>query len=237
MTGSTIFYAGFDTDIYPGQAQLDWLKANTNLCWCGYYLAPAPSHGNTGWMGNRGALLGKGWGLMPIFLGQQTAGPGSHNAIGPQGSTDGAQAAQLMRNEGFPPGSCVFIDWEDGSSPGADAQAYLCAWAQAVVEAGYQAGIYCSHGLAGSMAALMNTLNPAPAVRIWAWKVSTTSEHPYEGALTSLPAGDPAGCGYAPAVAWQCQQNCVLTLPGAPSGTMQVDLSTSGLADPSAPPG
>ncbi len=24
-----------------------WLRANTNLVWCGYYLGPAPSHAST----------------------------------------------------------------------------------------------------------------------------------------------------------------------------------------------
>lgn len=56
------FYAGFDTDIFPGQLQLDWLKSNTNLSWCGYYLAPAPNHPDDSWMGNRQALIEQGWG-------------------------------------------------------------------------------------------------------------------------------------------------------------------------------
>ncbi|RKP44187.1 glycoside hydrolase domain-containing protein [Trinickia fusca] len=230
-----IYYAGFDTDTFPGQAQLDWMKANTNLSWCGYYLAPAPSHDDTGWMGNRQALIDQGWGLLPIYLGQQTAGPGSHNAIAPQGSTDGSQAAQLMQAEGFASGTYVFIDWEDGGVPSADAQAYLCAWVTAVMESGYQPGIYCSHDLADTMASLMATLNPAPELRIWAWNVPTITAHAYTCSLNEFPADDPSGCGYPDAVAWQCQQNAVLALPGAPNETMQADLSSASLADPSAP--
>jgi hypothetical protein len=228
-------YAGFDTDIYPGLAQLAWLKANTNLSWCGYYLAPAPSHDDTSWVGQRTALAAQGWGLAPIFVGQQTTGPGSHNAVGPQGSTDGALAAELAANEGFPPQSCLFLDWEDGSSPGPQAQAYISAWANAVAESGYEPGIYCSHELAPGMAALIGQLNPPPALHIWAWKVATVGVHPYEGSIESFPDSDPAGCGYAPAVAWQCQQNCALSLPEAPIASMQVDLSCSSAADPGAP--
>jgi hypothetical protein len=228
-------YAGFDTDINPGLAQLAWLKANTNLRWCGYYLAPAPSHEDPSWMGQRQALLAQGWGLAPIFVGQQTTGPGSHNAAGPQGSTDGSTAAELARNEGFPPQSYIFLDWEDGSSPSQDAQAYIKAWANAVAEIGYTPGIYCSHVLASEMAALVGQLNPAPALRIWAWKVATVATHPYVGSIESFPDSDPAGCGYAAAAAWQCQQNCELSLPGAPVTSMQVDLSCSNVADPSAP--
>jgi hypothetical protein len=237
MNGDTAmpYYAGFDTGICPGPDQLAWLKAHTNLSWCGYYLAPAPSHDDTSWMGRREALRAQGWGLVPIFLGQQTAGPGSHNAIGPQGSTDGAQAAELARNEGFPPQSCLFLDWEDGSSPSPQAQAYIAAWANAVAESGYQPGLYCSHGLAPEMAALLGRLNPAPALRIWAWRVATVDTHRYEGSITGFRTVDPAGCGYAPAVAWQCEQNCELSLPGAPIGSLQVDLSCSIAPDPGAP--
>ena len=32
--------AGFDCFSFPGMAQMAWLKANTNLKWVGYYLAP-----------------------------------------------------------------------------------------------------------------------------------------------------------------------------------------------------
>lgn len=228
------YYAGFDTDTFPGQAQLAWLKTNTNLTWCGYYLAPAPSRDDTSWMGNRHTLIDQGWGLLPIYLGQQTAGPGSHNAIAPQGSTDGAEAAQLMQSEGFPSGSYVFIDWEDGSDPSTDAQAYLRAWATAVMKRGYQPGIYCSHNLAYTMASLMATLNPAPELRIWAWNVPTTNDHAYSCPLNDFPDANPSGCGYQNAIAWQCQQNCELTL-SAPNPNMTADLSSASLADPSAP--
>ena len=33
--------ARFDCFSFPGMAQMAWLKANTNLKWVGYYLAPA----------------------------------------------------------------------------------------------------------------------------------------------------------------------------------------------------
>ena len=36
------FYAGFDILQYPNMAMMNWLNQNTNLVWCGYYLAPAP---------------------------------------------------------------------------------------------------------------------------------------------------------------------------------------------------
>ena len=46
-------HAGFDRSEYPKDGVMDWLKANTNLVWCGYYLGPTPSHSGTSWMGKR----------------------------------------------------------------------------------------------------------------------------------------------------------------------------------------
>lgn len=228
-------YAGIDTNIYPGPAQLAWLKANTNLRWCGYYLAPAPSHDNTSWMGQRQALSAQGWGLAPIFVGQQTVGPGSRSAMGPQGTTDGLLAAGLASDEGFPPLSYIYLDWEDGSSPSQNAQDYIDTWATAVTGRGYRPGIYCSHNLAPGMAAMLRQIDPALSLRFWVWKVATAAEHPYECPTECFPEFDPATSGYAAAVAWQCQQNCILTLPGAPMADMQVDLSCANMADPGAP--
>jgi hypothetical protein len=93
---------------------MGWLRANTNLTWCGYYLGPAPSHTSTSWMGQRAALLAGGWGIAPLYVGQQIKGPGRHKVSAAQGSADGLDAAHLMQSEGFAAGTCVYLDLEDG---------------------------------------------------------------------------------------------------------------------------
>jgi hypothetical protein len=75
-----------------------WLKANTNLVWCGYYLAPAPSHHDTSWMGTRAALAAAGWGVAPVYLGQQITGPGSYNPSLQQGGTDSGPCHRSRSN-------------------------------------------------------------------------------------------------------------------------------------------
>jgi hypothetical protein len=107
--------AGFDRSGYPGDPVMSWLKAKTNLQWCGYYLAPAPSHPDTTWMTRRAALSAAGWGIAPLYVGQQVTGPGSHNPSTATGTADGAQAAALMSAEGFDAGSCVYLDLENGA--------------------------------------------------------------------------------------------------------------------------
>ncbi|RQP21902.1 glycoside hydrolase domain-containing protein [Piscinibacter terrae] len=226
------YYAGVDTDIFPGDERLDWLKANTNLSWCAYYLAPAPSHADTSWMGRRPALCGQGWNLVPVYVGQQTTGPGSHEVDASHGQADGAQAASLAQAEQFPPRSAIFLDWEDGSSPQPGSLAYIGAWVQAVIEGGFQPGLYCSHARAAEMAAYAATLDPAPQLRIWVWRVSTSTPHVYAGDIRQLAPADPAESGYPSAVLWQFEQDCELSLPGSPCDGMEVDLSWSAAADP-----
>lgn len=223
------FQAGFDTSHYPGDSQMAWLKANTNLAWCGFYLAPAPSHSDTGWMNTRATLVAQGWGLAPVYLGQQTAGPGSHIITAAQGSLDGANAAQLAGQAGFAKGSYVYLDVEDGSAPTAASQAYIKAWAQALAQQGYSVGIYCSHVIAANLFSLLQALELNATPRIWAYKVSTTATHAYTGSTATFPTPDPAGSGYASASIWQREQNCTLSLPGAPVTAMTVDLNTAGV--------
>ena len=220
-------HSGIDSANYFGQATLSWLMENTNLSWCGYYLAPAPSHHDTSWMGKRSDLINGGWGLAPVYVGQQLSGPGSHKVTGPQGALDGAQAAALMRQEGFAQGSYVYLDLEDGApfvSPRAD---YVAQWIKAVATGGYQCGVYCSHNFA------QQVLTAHPGVRIWAFRVATAATHPFTG--LNFPQTDPAGCGCAGAYMWQLEQNCTITLPMTPQVKLQVDLNTSLAMDPSAP--
>ena len=217
-------FAGFDSSEFLGAAAMAWLKANTNLLWSGYYLGPAPSHASQSWMGNRAVLVGAGWGLAPVYVGQQIGGPGRHVVSSTQGNLDGHDAAGLMKKEGFPAGSYVYLDLEDGPpfvSPRTD---YVKAWADAVTAEGFKAGIYCSHGFAADAHTL------CPDARIWAYKVETTAVHTFPG--TNFPDPHPAGCGYPGAFAWQLGQNCRLNLAGE-IPAMLVDLNSAMTPDPS----
>lgn len=236
------FQAGFDTRDYPGIKVMDWLKANTNLKWCGYYLAPAPNRPPSGWQGQYAALKGN-WGIAPIYVGQQDPRTGnahfqpSSKLTAAQGTADGADAAKLAAADGFPPGTYVFLDWEQGDITAPGSADYIRAWVKAVAaDERASPGIYCGHGIAAQLAALVGALSPAPNVRFWCWKVPTTDRHDYTGALNNVPAPDPAGNGFAGAKMWQRDQNTDLKLPNsAPIAKLNVDLDTSSLADPGAP--
>ncbi len=203
------------------------LKANTNLVWCGFYLGPAPSHHSDSWMTQRAQLQANGWGLAPLYVGQQIIGPGSHNPSTPQGVVDGHHATQLMTAAGFPQGACVYLDLENGLPFPPLLQQYTVSWIDTVQNDQFRAGVYCSHAFAEEVHVLR------PSVRIWAFKVTTTQPHPVPG--PPYPDTHPAGSGYTGAYIWQLGQDCQISPPHVPGGTLTVDLDTAVGPDPSAP--
>jgi hypothetical protein len=236
------YYAGFDLKTYPGIDTMTWLKGNTNLKWCGYYLAPAPNRGPSGWNGQYSTISGQ-WGILPIYVGQQDPRTATNNytpssiLTSDQGAIDGADAANLVAGDGFAQGAYVYLDWEYGGIDGDGATDYIKAWISAVVADGRaMPGIYCSHVVAQGIANLIDTINPTPNVRFWCWKVPNANAHPFQGDLANIPMLDPSGCGFGGADSWQREQNAVVTFPDdAPVGSLQMDFNTSALADPGAP--
>lgn len=222
-------FAGADTDIFPGLGITDWWRKNTNLSWLGYYLAPAPSHQDTSWMGRRAALVAQNWGLLPIFVGQQmTGGPGSHIVSADQGAADGLETIKLLTQEEFPPGTKVVLDLERPNTWDFWAP-YVSAWADAVQAACFHPCVYGGHTMGAALrAGLLNAAIDAPY--IWAVKVERLPQGPV---AAPYPTTDPAGSGVANAYAWQWAQGAEIE-----DGTGKprlVDLSTSIFADPGAP--
>lgn len=230
-----MIYAGFDASQFPGEATMQWLKENTNLRWCGFYLGPAPSHHDAGWMTHRATL--EGWGLAPVYVGQELAGPGSHLVSPAQGAIDGGEAARLMRTAGFQQGSVCFLDLEDGAPFVEPRVGYVVAWALALQGAtvqghpsGFHAGIYCSHAIAQAVHQALITVG-VESPDMWVFRVKTTDKHVVVG--RSFSEEDPGvGSGYGPAYLWQCEQNAVIDVAGRP---LQVDLSTSLFQNPAGP--
>lgn len=220
MTG----HAGFDASGYPNDEVMAELKRSTNFEWCGFYLAPAPSHPDAGWMTKRALLLTQGWGLAPIFVGQQTTGPGSRVVTATRGTEDGTSAVQLMLHAGFPSGSFVYLDLENGPPFGTAQQGYVGAWVDAVIAAGFSAGVYCSFLFAGAVAKLR------PQARIWAFHVRTVAAHAVAG--SSYPTPGPSTSGFSGASIWQHDDSAEILVGGK---RLLVDLDSAAMADPSAP--
>lgn len=237
------FFAGFDMATFPGRDCMNWLRAHSNLSWCGYYLAPAPNRSPTGWPGQYQTLQAAGWGVVPIYVGQQDArtGTGTYTPssilTADQGTTDAKNAVQLAQADGFPGGTYIYLDWEYGGLDANGAIDYIRSWIVGVVGDGtYMPAIYCSHTAAAAVVSILDSIDPTPAAQLWCWKVPTTSDHPYNGDLNAVPTPAPSGSGFAAASAWQRDQNTIVMLPGdAPVHSLKVDFSSSLSPNPAAP--
>jgi len=218
-------FAGFDRSDYPGDTIMQRLIHTTNLRWCGYYLAPVPSHPGTSWMGKRAFLTNLGWGIAPLYVGEQVVPPGSQHPSAPKGTTDGNDAVSLMTSEGFHPGSCVYLDLENGPPLPQRLREYVNNWCRTVGGGGFLPGVYCSHLLAAQIQTLQ------PTARIWAVRVSTTDPHPVPG--PQYPDPDPATSGFAGAFIIQLHQNCQTQVQGV-AKPLTVDLDSARTNNPAA---
>jgi hypothetical protein len=215
-------HAGFDASGFPGTSKMATIKSTTNFEWCGFYLGPTPSHPDAGWMSHRADLVGQGWGIAPLYVGQQTTGPGSHNVTKAQGKIDGNQAVSRLNAAGFPPGTFVFLDLENGLPFPVKQRNYVAAWVQAIEDDGtFKPGIYCSHRLANAVHTLV------PSARLWVFKVPTTAKHPISG--PPFPNPNPSGSGIAAAHIWQLDQNGQAALAGT---AITIDLDSALTANP-----
>ena len=216
-------FAGFDRSDYPGKAAMAWLRANTNLRWCGFYLAPAPSHQDMSWMDAADADF-DGWGFLPIYVGQEVVGPGAHRTSAAQGVDDGAGACLLMLNGGFDKGAVVYLDLENGMPFTAAQHDYVAAWCDAVVKGGFAPGVYCSFQFAGQVKVLR------PNAKIWVFHVPTTDNHRVGGLAFATPPLTASGFPHADV--WQRDDQAIITCPVL-SGGLVCDLSVATSADPS----
>ena len=171
-------------------------------------------------------LKTQGWGIAPIYVGQQEAAqPGSHHLTPAQGTADGADAAHLMTTAGFPPGSFVYLDLEAGGPVSAATHGYVTAWIASVQAQGtFQPAIFYSFTSAPSLPA------PGPALRYWNWHLGIIGPAPTP---PSFPVNNPSGCGFAQATVWQHTQNTNFAFPGCPSPHLLLDLNVASLPDPS----
>ncbi|HEX8162020.1 MAG TPA: glycoside hydrolase domain-containing protein [Pyrinomonadaceae bacterium] len=216
-------FLGFDRSQYPGDALMQTLRAQAGLAWTGFYLAPAPSHADAGWMQKRALLQGFGYGFAPVYLGQQQGGPGSHNLSAAQGTRDGQNAARLAAQAGFPTQTVIYLDIETGPPIEPVFLDYYAAWTQSVLDENYAPGVYCSHLLAAQLRA--RDARPV----FWVFRLL----YPVGGTFAPpLPLPAPAQAGFSDATLLQFAQSVALSLPDG-TKLSPVDLDSSTVADPS----
>ena len=216
--------AGFEpatTGNYPehGIATFDWLMANTNLRWVGYYLG-APNRTDTSWMGHQAELVDHGWTVAPLYVGEQdpvaTAdNPYVHsrNPSAEKGVTDGLQAVSEMSSEGFTLGSVVYLDLEAPGLAGQPAmQSYVQNWCSTVSNNGYTPGVYCIGADAAEVTSLW------PDARLWVadYDPKIYSQYFASPGTSFFPTWDISGSGHSDATAWQYEKGYIIATPYGP---------------------
>ena len=142
LEAQNLSYLGFDRNDYPGDSNLKTLRQT--FAYAGYWLNIPPGAKANTWPGHRATVEAAGFGFLVLFNGRLYAELKSEANARRMGKSDGSMAVSSARREGFPPGTIIFLDQEQGGRMLPEQKAYIYAWVDAIVAAGFRAGIYCS---------------------------------------------------------------------------------------------
>ncbi len=135
-------YLGFDRNVYPGDSALAALRRSFSFC--GYWLNAPPGETSNSWKGKREILRSRGFGFLVLFNGRLDKELKAARDPKRMGATDADAAVKAAQMQGFPHGTVIFVDQEEGGRMLPEQRDYLYAWIDAVNAAGYRAGMYCS---------------------------------------------------------------------------------------------
>jgi len=143
-------YSGFDVNEYPGDAVLAAL--HRHFVYMGFWLNVAPGESANTWHGKRAVVRDAGFGFLVLFNGRLDrelvaavkGKPNNDAAVKALGERDAADSIEAARAEGFPNGTIIFLDIEEGGRMLPEQAAYIFAWSEAVARSAYRAGVYCS---------------------------------------------------------------------------------------------
>ena len=135
-------YLGFDRNNYPGDQNLKALRQTFSFA--GYWLGRPPSARVNTWAGKRPKLQAAGFGFLVLFNGRLYADLKNVSRATALGKSDAKAAVAAAHREGFPGFTIIFLDQEQGGRMLPEQKAYIYAWVDGVIAAGFRAGIYCS---------------------------------------------------------------------------------------------
>ena len=146
QTSGSRNYTGFDANEYPGDDQLEAL--HQQFAFTGYWLNNPPGADHNPWTGKRQVLRRAGFGFVVVFNGRlykeilAAQKAGKPPAV--LARADAVAAVAAARREGFPSGTIIFLDQEEGGRMYPEAAAYLLGWTEAVAATAYKPGVYAS---------------------------------------------------------------------------------------------
>ena len=249
-------FLGFDSNEYPGDDALAALRKT--FAFAGYWLNVPPNASSNSWQGKRQALVAHGFGFVVLFNGRLDRELKSETNAGSLAARDADSAAQAARREGFPSGTVVFLDQEEGGRMLPEQRRYIFDWAKAMGTAGYRAGVYVSGIPARESREVSvitaNDLHDDPGGKKLFFFVYNDVCPPAPGCDFPAKAPAPRASGVSFAIGWQFAQSprrraltrtCVAKYdtdgncyaPMLPPGKkVYVDVESATSADPSSQP-
>lgn len=207
MLAQSTAYLGFDSNDYPGDANLKVLRQT--FSYTGYWLNQPPGENGNQWRGHRAAVNAAGFGFLVLFNGRLYAALKSVANATRLGRSDARAASAAARREGFPRATIIFLDQEQGGRMLPEQKAYIYAWVDGVTAAGFGAGIYCS-GMAavedGNVVTAEDIRAHAAGRAITYW-VTNDACPPAPGCAFPERPPSPAQSGVSFAEVWQLAQS------------------------------
>ena len=245
-------YLGFDRNNYPGDQNLKILRQT--FSYTGFWLNLPPSAKTNTWRGKRSTLQSAGFGFLVLFNGRLFNELKSVSYASKLGKSDAQAAVAAARREGFPAGTIIFLDQEQGGRMLPEQKAYIYAWTDGVTAAKFSAGIYCSGISAakegGEDVVTADDIRQNAGGRKIGYWVTNDACPPSPGCTFPKRAPSPTESGIRFADVWQFAQspkrpavapscsgynpdgNCYS--PGIDVGKhLHIDVSTATTADPS----
>jgi hypothetical protein len=246
-------YLGLDRNNYPGDENLKSL--HRTFSYMGYWLSHPPSAQRNTWIGKRQKIEDAGFGFLVLYNGRAYAELRSVGNAIRLGRSDAAIAVGAAHREGFPGGTVIFLDQEEGGRMLPEQKAYIYAWVDAVNASGFAAGVYCS-GIPNQETATVSVVTAddirehgqGRAISFW---IANDSCPPAPGCVFPQHAPAPANSGVGYAEVWQFAQSprrpavtakCVRTYnadgncypPEFPADSgLHIDVETANSPDPS----
>ncbi len=202
-------YLGFDRNIYPGDAALPLL--HKSFAFIGYWLSPPPGEKTNTWKGKRGLLVSQGFGFALLCRGPASSELKKAAEATQKGALDAQDAAASAKAEGFPQGSIIFLDIEEGGRLPAAYHAYLHGWSSGLDRAGYRPGAYGSgipvqEELNVSITTADDIHNDDASHDIIMWAYNDACP-PSPGCTFPQSAPPPSASGISYAAVWQFAQS------------------------------
>jgi len=247
------YFLGFDRNDYPGDEAMKLLRKDFSFT--SFWLSNPPQTKSNSWSGKREYLRSLGYGFLLLLSGPESAELRNEQYALKRAENDVQTAANAARREGFPSGSLIFLDIEEGGRLPAIYLTYLGHWISGLAQQGFRAGVYCSgisvdegEGVRLVTADFIRDQIKPAELSFWVFNDSCP---PSPGCETDVPLPSPGKSGVTFAQVWQfvrsprdketarhCRGyardgNCYAAIDTARKFHLDLNVATS--ADPSAP--